>query len=231
MADILLRHDLHPAGRRYLLRDQGYRRDPYEITLLEWSPDGKQYRARHGSGELWRDNAYPIVLHELPLPIPPKPEFHINIDIVFVRDGAHAPALPAHPDDVGWDLKWDGYHLSSLPDQDARRTAIIPIHGSMTFNLGFAMEIASGYWVEIKDRSSMGKRGLHVLGGVIDASYRGPICVVLANLSDIPAEIEPDTRIAQMILHRVVPCSVTTRTDGALTWTARGTGGFGSTGA
>lgn len=64
--------------------------------------------------------------------------------------------------------------------------------------------------------------------GIVDADYRGEICVPLINQSDTPFEITNGLRIAQMIVVPVVLPEI--MTADTLPGTARGTGGFGSTG-
>ncbi|RSH92772.1 Deoxyuridine 5'-triphosphate nucleotidohydrolase [Saitozyma podzolica] len=72
------------------------------------------------------------------------------------------------------------------------------------------------------------KHGIQTGAGVIDSDYRGPLMVLLFNHSDVDFEINPKDRIAQLILERIsVP--ILKQVD-TLDETARGQGGFGSTG-
>lgn len=64
--------------------------------------------------------------------------------------------------------------------------------------------------------------------GVIDSDYRGEICVGLTNHSNTPFVIEPQTRIAQLIVMPVLPLPILEVED--LSDTERGENGFGSTG-
>lgn len=64
--------------------------------------------------------------------------------------------------------------------------------------------------------------------GVIDSDYRGEICVGLTNHSNKPFVIEPQMRIAQLVIMPVLPLPVTEVED--LTDTQRGENGFGSSG-
>ncbi len=64
--------------------------------------------------------------------------------------------------------------------------------------------------------------------GVIDSDYRGELCVGLINNSDKPYTIQPNDRIAQMMIMRTTP--VTIEIVDELNETERGEGGFGSTG-
>ena len=96
---------------------------------------------------------------------------------------------------------------------------------------GFAMAIPAGYEVQVRPRSGLAlKHGITCLNtpGTIDSDYRGEVKVILANLGAEPFVVARGDRIAQL-----VPASVTTaRLDEVdrLGDTARGTGGFGSTG-
>ncbi|MBX3594390.1 dUTP diphosphatase [Sphingomonas sp.] len=96
---------------------------------------------------------------------------------------------------------------------------------------GFAMAIPDGYEVQVRPRSGLAlKHGITCLNtpGTIDSDYRGEVKVILANLGDAPFPIARGDRIAQL-----VPAPVQ-RADfdlvETLDETARGAGGFGSTG-
>ena len=96
---------------------------------------------------------------------------------------------------------------------------------------GFSMAIPVGYEVQIRARSGLSiKHGITMVNGVgtIDSDYRGEVGVLLINLGQESFTIEPGMRIAQMVLakHERIDW---TQVD-ALDDTARGTGGFGSTG-
>ena len=96
---------------------------------------------------------------------------------------------------------------------------------------GFAVEIPRGYEVQVRPRSGLAiKHGITCLNtpGTIDSDYRGEVKVILVNLGQEPFEVRRGERIAQL-----VPAPVL-RADfvevGELAETARGSGGFGSTG-
>jgi dUTP pyrophosphatase len=96
---------------------------------------------------------------------------------------------------------------------------------------GLRMAVPDGFEVQVRPRSGLAlKHGVTVLNapGTIDSDYRGPVGVVLVNLGDAPVRISHGDRIAQMVLAPVVQarrCVVN-----GLDETARGAGGFGSTG-
>ena len=96
---------------------------------------------------------------------------------------------------------------------------------------GLAMELPEGYVGLVYARSGLGVKHGIALGngvGVIDSDYRGEILVGLCNLSDTPYTIQPLDRIAQLVIAPVPPVEyVWADTLGD---TARGEGGFGSSG-
>ena len=94
---------------------------------------------------------------------------------------------------------------------------------------GIAMAIPHGYEVQVRSRSGMAVRnGITCLTGTIDSDYRGELMVVLVNLGSAPFEIVRGDRIAQLVPAPVLRASFL-GTDN-LDETARGEGGFGSTG-
>ena len=96
---------------------------------------------------------------------------------------------------------------------------------------GIAIALPRGYEAQVRPRSGLAaKHGVTVLNspGTIDADYRGEIKVILVNLSAETFEIEPGMRIAQMVIAPVTQIAWIERAD--LDGTARGGGGFGSTG-
>ena len=96
---------------------------------------------------------------------------------------------------------------------------------------GLHIELPEGFEAQIRPRSGLAARhGISIVNapGTIDADYRGEIKVVLVNLSNEPFTVVPGERIAQMVVARhetVVWEPVETLED-----SARGSGGFGSTG-
>ena len=96
---------------------------------------------------------------------------------------------------------------------------------------GLVLELPLGVEGQVRPRSGLALRhGITVLNspGTIDSDYRGEVQVLLINLGDQAWEIERGERIAQLVLARVEQASlvVTVKLDE----TARGAGGFGSTG-
>jgi len=94
-----------------------------------------------------------------------------------------------------------------------------------------AIELPNGFEAQVRPRSGLAnKHGVTVLNapGTIDADYRGEVCVLLINHGIDPFTVERGMRIAQMV---VAPVSFATwRESHTLSSSARGAGGFGSTG-
>lgn len=93
---------------------------------------------------------------------------------------------------------------------------------------GISSEIETGSFVSIRDRCSMAIKGIHVMGGVIDAGYRGEWKVIMINLSKEVYKIEIGDKIAQGILQSATQTNLVVAED--LSDTPRGDKGFGSTG-
>jgi dUTP pyrophosphatase len=93
---------------------------------------------------------------------------------------------------------------------------------------GLQMAIPSGYVGLIWDKSGISLRGIHRMAGVVDAGYRGEVRIVMVNLGREPYAITPGMKIAQMLIQPVHEVAV--READALDDSARGDGGFGSTG-
>ncbi len=96
---------------------------------------------------------------------------------------------------------------------------------------GFAIEIPRGYEVQVRPRSGLAlKHGITCLNtpGTIDSDYRGEVKVILANLGQEPFEVRRGERIAQIVPAPVLRADFVE--SALLGETARGSGGFGSTG-
>jgi dUTP pyrophosphatase len=96
---------------------------------------------------------------------------------------------------------------------------------------GFAFAIPHGFEVQVRPRSGLAlKHGITCLNtpGTIDSDYRGEVKVILANLGDEDFVIKHGDRIAQLVVAPVTQAAMV-EVD-ALDETARGSGGFGSTG-
>jgi dUTP pyrophosphatase len=96
---------------------------------------------------------------------------------------------------------------------------------------GLAIAVPAGFEVQVRPRSGLAlKHGVTVANapGTVDSDYRGPLGVILINLGDQPFVVRHGDRIAQLVVAPVVQAefSIVDQLDN----TARGEGGFGSTG-
>ena len=96
---------------------------------------------------------------------------------------------------------------------------------------GLKIELEHGYEAQIRPRSGLSiKHGISLINcvGTVDEDYRGEVCVPLVNVSNEPYTIQPDERIAQMVIAKYEQAKIEVVTE--LSDTTRGEGGFGSTG-
>ena len=93
---------------------------------------------------------------------------------------------------------------------------------------GLAIELPAGYEAQVRPRSGLAlKHSITVNFGTIDPGYRGEIRVVMFNLGQTDYTIEKGDRIAQMV---IAPYEAVVWEEGELGDSARGAGGFGSSG-
>src|SRR6218665_686137 len=137
----------------------------------------------------------------------------------------------------GEGLDLPSYETSGAAGMDLR--AAVDVGAPMTLQpgeralvpTGFIFEIPAGYEAQIRPRSGLAfKNGITCLNspGTIDSDYRGEVKVLLINLGDEDFLIDRGMRIAQMVIAPVTQVAVLETTDASET--ARGAGGFGSTG-
>ena len=138
----------------------------------------------------------------------------MKIKIKKLKEGAKLPSY-AHPGDVGMDM----YAME--------QTVVAPGEHARIWH-GFALEYPEGYGGIVMDKGSISKAGLHVMGGVFDAGYRGEYNTHLVNLSDKPYTIEAGDKVSQLV---IIPVQIVELEEVAeLADSARGEGRFGSTG-
>lgn len=138
----------------------------------------------------------------------------MKIKIKRLKPDAKLPTYH-HPGDVGMDV----YSMETVtvnPGEHYR------------FYHGFAMEFPIGYAAIIKDKGSISNAGLHTMGGVYDAGFRGEYNTHIVNLGDKPYVVEAGDKIAQIVIYPVEIAELE-ETD-SLSESARGEGKFGSTG-
>ena len=124
----------------------------------------------------------------------------------------------AHDDDAAFDLR-------------SRIDTVIPSGKIMLVPTGVFMELPVGYEAQVRPRSGLAlKHGITVLNtpGTIDAGYRGEVGVILINAGENDFSIARGDRIAQMVVQQLADVQLVSAE--ALSETARGAGGFGSTG-
>ena len=93
--------------------------------------------------------------------------------------------------------------------------------------IDIAFEPKSGTYGQVLARSSFAAKGITVLGGVIDADYRGNIKVILQNNSKNEFQVKKGQRVAQLVIKKIsLP---TVKVVDKLNSTERGAQGFGST--
>jgi dUTP pyrophosphatase len=147
----------------------------------------------------------------------------VKLEVLQLPNGAGL-ALPAYQSALaaGLDL------LAAVPE-DAPvvlapgKYALVPT--------GLSIALPPGYEAQVRPRSGLAvKHGVTVLNapGTVDADYRGEIGVPLINHGEVPFTIRRGERIAQMVIASVVQAELVPVTT--LSATARGSGGFGSTG-
>ncbi|MBI1999274.1 MAG: dUTP diphosphatase [Parcubacteria group bacterium] len=138
-----------------------------------------------------------------------------TIRIKKLKNDAVTPNY-AHEGDAGMDLF-------------AAEKVVLRSHERAQVKTGIAMEIPKGYVGLVWDKSGLSqKHGLKTLGGVVDAGYRGEVVVGVANISNETYTIEKGHKVAQMLIQKVESPEVVEAAE--LSDSARGDGGFGSTG-
>jgi dUTP pyrophosphatase len=147
----------------------------------------------------------------------------VAIEIKQLPHGSGLP-LPAYQSSLaaGLDL------LAAVPEDapitlEPGKYALVPT--------GLTIALPMGFEAQVRPRSGLAaKHGVTVLNapGTVDADYRGEIGVILINHGDAPFVVRRGERIAQMIIAPVVQAEL--MPVATLSSTARGSGGFGSTG-
>jgi dUTP pyrophosphatase len=147
-----------------------------------------------------------------------------DLRIQVVRVGPIVVPLPRYQTDgsAGMDL-----HAALL------EAVVLPPLGRARIPTGLVFAIPPRFEAQIRPRSGLAARsGVTVLNapGTVDSDYRGEVAVLLVNLSDAPVTIAPLERIAQLVIAPVAHAELVVSAVG-LDVTARGAGGYGSTGS
>src|SRR5687768_7155669 len=131
-----------------------------------------------------------------------------------------------HPDAV---LPTRGSSFAAGLDICSIEDLIIEPHQRALARTGLAVAIPHGFYGRVAPRSGLAvKHGLDVLAGVIDSDYRGELCCILYNTSDTAIRLAGGSKICQLIVEKIITPNAAWAAD--LDETARGAGGFGSTG-
>lgn len=149
-----------------------------------------------------------------------------EIGIRRVEGSDHAVALPCY-ETVGA----AGADLRANFPEGARDGVLLTPGQRILVPTGLILEIPSGWEVQVRPRSGLAlKHGITLVNtpGTIDSDYRGPVGVILINLGDAPYQLRHGERIAQMVVAPALQASFYETDD--ISETARGAGGFGSTG-
>jgi len=149
------------------------------------------------------------------------------LNFTWTKDADPALGLPSYETDgaAGADLR------ANLAEQDRKHGLVLPPMGRALVPTGLRVEIPDGFEVQIRPRSGLAlKHGISLPNtpGTIDSDYRGPLGVIVINLGTEPFNIAHGDRIAQMVVAPVVQARF--ELAQGLSDTARGSGGFGSTG-
>ena len=133
--------------------------------------------------------------------------------------------------------------LATMPSYESEQAAGMDVYAAIEDSvmlepsaivmvpLGFSMALPEGFEAQVRPRSGLASKfgvTLPNAPGTIDADYRGEVKVPLINLGTEAFAVEPNMRIAQMIIAPVVQASFEVVDE--LCETTRGAGGFGSTG-
>jgi dUTP pyrophosphatase len=153
----------------------------------------------------------------------------MTVAIRVTREDWADPALPLPgyetPGAAGADLR-----ANLRPEDRAAGLVLAPMQRAIV-PTGLRVEIPQGYEMQIRPRSGLAlKHGISLPNtpGTIDSDYRGPLGVLLINLGAEPFTVNHGERIAQAVIAPVVQAGFALAED--LSQTARGEGGFGSTG-
>lgn len=117
----------------------------------------------------------------------------MQINVKRLSEEAKIPTK-AYIGDAGFDL------YCSIKDCFGETIMLWPEDGPLIIQTDIAMEIPEGYFGLICDRSSLGSRGLKVMGGVIDSRYLGNVKVCLTNVGNEAVEIKHQDRVAQLVI-------------------------------
>jgi len=149
------------------------------------------------------------------------------VKMAFVAGADECVPLPEYqsPGAAGADIR------ANLEVSAREKGVVLSAGARALIATGICLEIPPGYEAQIRPRSGLAlKHGITLANapGTIDSDYRGPLGIILVNLGHAPFVVAHGARIAQMIVAPVAQAEFVQVTE--LDGTARGSGGFGSTG-
>jgi len=140
---------------------------------------------------------------------------NIKVKVKKLNKNAIVPKY-AYPGDTGMDLF-------------STENYIVPSGKRQLVSIGIAMSLPEGYFASIRGKSGLAyKKGICILGGVIEWTYTGEYGVIIFNSGDEDFEIKVGDKVAQVVISPVA--SVDVEEVEELVETKRGDGAFGSTG-
>ncbi len=153
----------------------------------------------------------------------------MSVTVLFQRLAGHDPSVPlpeyATAGAAGADIR------ANLPEAGRGEGLLLAPMARALVPTGLACAIPPGFEMQIRARSGLALRQGIMLPNApatIDSDYRGPVGVILLNLGTEPFRVEHGARIAQIVIAPVAQAQFALTE--ALEDTARGAGGFGSTG-
>jgi len=153
----------------------------------------------------------------------------VSPEIRCIHDASADPRVPLPryetPGSAGADVR------ANLPEAEREGGLTLAPGARAIVPSGLRVEIPEGFEIQVRPRSGLAaKHGVTLVNtpGTIDSDYRGPLGILMINLGVEPFTVAHGDRIAQLVVAPVVRAGFTGAD--ALTDTARGAGGFGSTG-
>ena len=151
-----------------------------------------------------------------------------ELRVYKIRENAKLPQR-AHPTDAGMDVFW------SPSDQLEQGVGWIKLkpNQSYVFETGLKIEVPQNHMMQVMNKSGVASKKSLIAGAcVIDNGYDGEVFINLHNVGNTDQYIEPGQKLAQLVLIPIsIPLLVEVSEDKIYeSKTARGTGGFGSTG-
>jgi dTMP kinase len=184
------------------------------FQLIECSPNGAILDREAVSWLVWQAIA-PLLGRQIANPANPETvDRPLTLKIERITPTAKLPSR-SYAGDAGLDLYADQAH-DLLPGE------------RKVVETGIKMALPKGHAGLVWDKSGVATQGIHTLAGVIDENFRGPLAVVLVNLSHSPYRIEAGQKVAQLLVQKVeAPVVIEEKLSDQ---TARVEGRFGSSG-